>query len=93
MNKISGLFLCTLPCLPAGQPCGKIGEHQEVNAMTKVPDFQVRAAHKWDSANLDKLAVAVPKGTREKVKARAAEMGLSINKYVYSLIEKDLQEQ
>ena len=39
---------------------------QEVIPMTKVPDSQRRAAAKWDSANLDRIGVALPKGTRER---------------------------
>lgn len=60
--------------------------------MTKVPDSQRRAAAKWDSANLDRIGVALPKGTRERLKAKAAEKGLSVNKFLCELIDKALSE-
>lgn len=41
---------------------------------------------KWDAANLDRLSVAFPKGTKDRIKAAAAATGESMNQYIYSAV-------
>lgn len=45
---------------------------------------------RWDGANLDRIGVAMPKGSKERIKARADELGLSVNKYLSQLISEDI---
>lgn len=45
---------------------------------------------RWDGANLDRIGVAMPKGSKDKIKARANELGLSVNKYLSQLIGGDI---
>lgn len=58
--------------------------------MSKYTDAKRIANNKWDAANLDHLGLALPKGYRERVKARAADLGKSVNGYIRGLIESDL---
>lgn len=44
----------------------------------------------YNKAKYDRISVNLAKGTREKIKLRAAEDGLSVNEYVCRLIESDL---
>ncbi len=39
--------------------------------------------------NYDRINFTVPKGVKEKIKARSDELGISVNSYIYSLIVKD----
>lgn len=37
---------------------------------------------KWDAANLDRLSLALPKGSREEIKAHAAAHRESVNAFI-----------
>jgi predicted HicB family RNase H-like nuclease len=41
---------------------------------------------------LDDIKIRVPKGKREEYKAFADRRGMSLNAYVISLIEKDMEQ-
>lgn len=58
--------------------------------MGKYTDAKRIANNKWDAANLDHLGLALPKGYRDRVKERAAELDKSVNGYIRGLIEADL---
>lgn len=45
----------------------------------------------FNRANYDDIKIRVPKGMREEIAKTAAERGLSLNKYIISLIEKDMK--
>lgn len=61
----------------------------------KVPysEAQKRATAKYMKANLEDIKFRVPKGTRERYKAHAESLGMSLNAYIVTLIEKDMVEQ
>lgn len=40
--------------------------------------------------NYDRINFIIPKGAKEKIKARSDELGMSVNNYIYSLIVKDI---
>jgi len=42
---------------------------------------------KWDAANLDRLSIALPKGSRETIKAHAAAQGESTNAFIKRAID------
>ena len=45
----------------------------------------------WQKENKDRLLLLLPKGGKEKMKARASEAGAkSLNAYIVGLIEKDM---
>lgn len=37
----------------------------------------------------DRINLTIPKGEKEKIKVKAEELGLSVNKYINKLIEED----
>lgn len=46
--------------------------------------------NRWQKENQERLIVMVSKGKKEKIKAHAAEKGMSLNAYVVSLIDSDM---
>ena len=45
---------------------------------------------KWDSANLDRLSFAVPKGKKTLIEAHAKSKGKSVNALVNALLLDDM---
>ena len=43
--------------------------------------------------NYDQFLLRIPKGMREEIAKAAAEQGMSLNKYILSLIEGDKKEE
>ena len=54
--------------------------------MGKTSAAQIKAAQKWQAANVDRLSVVVPKGERDEIKAAAAAAGESVNAYIVAAI-------
>jgi len=46
---------------------------------------------RWNSANLDRLSIAVPKGKREVINAHAASMGESTNAFIGRAIDEAME--
>lgn len=55
----------------------------------KYTEAQKRAAEKWRKANLEQVAIRVPKGRREEFKAKAEKRGMSLASYICYLIDND----
>lgn len=51
-----------------------------------------KATIKYQKKAYDRIELKVKKGEKEKIKARAAELGISVNTYMIELIKKDLEE-
>lgn len=45
---------------------------------------------KWDAANLDRLSVAAPKGTKARWKAAAEARGQSLNQFIVDTVETEV---
>ena len=58
--------------------------------MSPISEAHKRATNKWNKENYDRLNIVVPKGMRETIKARADELGKSVNAYVIGLISADI---
>ena len=43
---------------------------------------------RWDTANLDRLSLAMPKGKKDVIKAAAAAAGESVNAYINAAIDE-----
>lgn len=56
-------------------------------------DAQRRAANKWDGKNLDRMAFTVPKGYKDLIKAHAAKMGESTNKFIQRAIRETIEKE
>lgn len=42
---------------------------------------------KWDTANLDRVSIAIPKGRKDVIKAAAAAAGESMNQYIITAVD------
>ena len=58
-------------------------------AVTKA---QQKAVGKYEATNYDKVLLRLPKGKRDEIKSHAGNTGMSLNAYIISLIEKDMEE-
>lgn len=66
-------------------------------ALRKYTEAQKQSAKKWDAANLDRLSIALPAGSKDRIKAHAQAMGESVNGFIRRAVEhqmeRDLGEQ
>ena len=57
----------------------------------KYTEAQKQSAKKWDAVNLDRLSLALPKGSREVIKAHAAALGESTNAFIKRAIDCQME--
>ena len=57
----------------------------------KYTEAQKKSAKKWDAVNLDRLSIALPKGSREAIKAHAAALGESTNAFIKRAIDSQME--
>ena len=48
-------------------------------------------AEKWDAANLDRLSVAAPKGTKARWRAAAEARGRSLNQFIVDTVDAETE--
>ncbi|MCD8116457.1 MAG: hypothetical protein LUE21_04975 [Oscillospiraceae bacterium] len=64
-------------------------------ATRKYTEARKEGNRKWDSANLDRISIAVPKGQKAVIQAAADASGESMNAYIQKAIslriERDSQ--
>ena len=46
---------------------------------------------KWDAANLDRMSLALPKGSRDTIKAHAATRGESVNAFIKRAVDCQME--
>jgi nuclear transport factor 2 (NTF2) superfamily protein len=46
---------------------------------------------RWDSKNLDRVSLALPKGKKDAIKAHAEKMGESVNKFISRAIDETME--
>lgn len=63
----------------------------EVKVKQPYSEARKRANQKWDSANLDRISVVIPKGEKDKIKAHAERKGESLNGFVVRAIHETLE--
>lgn len=65
-----------------------------MNRMASMSEARQRANKKWNDAHMkdkyDRIQLVVPKGEREVIKGRAADLGKSVNGYIMGLVDDDL---
>lgn len=59
----------------------------------KYTEARKEGNRKWDAANLDRLSIALPKGRREAIKARADVHGESVNSFIGRAISEALERE
>ena len=57
----------------------------------KYTDARRDGNRRWDAANLDRISIALPKGTKDKIKAHAAIHGKSVNGFINEAIDEKLE--
>ena len=57
----------------------------------KYTEARKEGNRKWDAANLDRLSIALPKGSRETIKAHAAAQGESTNAFIKRAIDCQIE--
>lgn len=57
----------------------------------KYTEAQKKSAKKWDAANLDRLSIALPKGTKETIKVHAETHGESVNGFIGRAIQNQIE--
>ncbi len=57
----------------------------------KYTEAQRDSAKKWDAANLDRLSIALPKGSRDRIKAHAESRGESMNRFITRAVEETIE--
>lgn len=60
-------------------------------APRKYTEAVKQSNRKWDAANLDRLSIALPAGSREKIKAHAQAMGESTNAFIGRAISETME--
>lgn len=60
-------------------------------AKQKYTEAKKNSNLKWDTANLDRLSLALPKGSREAIKAHAAAYGESTNAFIKRAIDCQME--
>lgn len=46
---------------------------------------------KWDRQNLDRLSIALPKGSRDRIKAHAESQGESVNRFIARAVDEAIE--
>ena len=59
---------------------------------TSAQEFnQIAYQNDYIKEKYDRINLTVPKGRKEKIKEKAASMGMSVNEYINSLIDNDMK--
>ena len=53
-------------------------------------ESQKKATNKWIKNNYDRINITLPLGQREVWRAKAAELGMSLNEFIRNCVEKSL---
>ena len=53
---------------------------------------QIKYQNEYNKEKYDRIQLSIPKGSKERIKKRAAALGMSTNGYITDIIKKDLEE-
>lgn len=62
-------------------------------AQQKYTEKKRESNRKWDAANLDRMSVAAPQGTKERWKEAAADRGKSLNQFIVDTVEAEIEKK
>ena len=57
----------------------------------KYTEAQKRSAQKWDAANLDRVSIAMPKGSKATIREHIAGTGESLNAFINRAISEAIE--
>ena len=55
-----------------------------------VSENKKKSNAKWDAENMERLTLKYRKGMTAEIKARAADLGKPVNRYIVDLIRQDI---
>ena len=58
--------------------------------MREAEKKQYSRQNTYNAAKYDKIGLMLPKGSKEKIKAAAAEKGVSVNAFITEIIKKEI---
>ena len=56
----------------------------------KYTEARKEGNRRWDAANLDRMSIAFPKGTKAEIQAATAVTGESMNAFIYRLVTEEI---
>lgn len=59
----------------------------------KYTEKRKESNRRWDSANLDRVSIAMPKGKRDIIKAHAERQGESVNGFINRAIDETIERE
>ncbi len=61
--------------------------------MQKYTEAKKEGNKRWDAKNLDRLSIALPKGSKEEIKAHAESKGESVNAFISRAIKETMERE
>ena len=61
--------------------------------LTRYTEAKKASNKKWDSANLDRMSLALPAGSKERIVIAAAAAGQSVNAYIGQAINDRIERE
>lgn len=59
----------------------------------KYTEARKESNKKWDAANLDRMSIAAPQGSKERWKEAAADRGKSLNQFIVDAVEAEINSK
>ena len=63
------------------------------DTVTRYTEAKKASNKKWDSANLDRMSLALPAGSKERITIAAAAAGQSVNAYIGQAINERIERE
>ena len=61
--------------------------------MQKYTEAKKEGNKRWDAKNLDRLSIALPKGSKDEIKAHAESKGESVNGFISRAIKETIERE
>lgn len=61
--------------------------------MSNYTEAKKEGNKRWDAKNLDRLSIALPKGSKEEIKAHANSKGESVNGFISRAIKETMERE
>ncbi len=61
--------------------------------MSNYTEAKKEGNKRWDAKNLDRLSIALPKGSKEAIKSHAESKGESVNGFISRAIKETMERE
>jgi predicted HicB family RNase H-like nuclease len=65
----------------------------EVLQVSNYTEAKKEGNKRWDAKNLDRMSIALPKGTKDAIKAHAEKNGESVNGFINRAIKETIERE